>query len=502
MRRSGAILALAAWLLGTLAAAAGAHPAISAAAVVKVGRGGSVSVDVRLDILAFALNDSPSNVADAPMYELLNGPDAGVDQALTDARARFLKLCVLTADDRPVALQIDDFPTTAAIRQWERQNPERRLPIKMSFAARGVLPDDARFIAFRFPDVLGDVVTTVDRPGQEPEALPLRPGEPSPRFDLRPTETQRLGALGVFWRYVVLGFTHIIPQGADHALFVLGLFLLSPRLKAVVWQITAFTVAHTTTLTLATLHLVHIDSRVIEPTIAATIAFVGIENLFTDKVHPWRPVVAFIFGLVHGLGFASALSEVGLPTTQLVSGLAGFTVGVEGGHLAVLAIAALTLGWWRTKPWYRHRISIPLSSIIAAIAIFWMVQRLAQKPEPAIPPPSATAGQAPSPANRRKRSRDKDAPARPTAARPWSDAAHAPVLISTATQAKPRHLPFRRCRRRPWGKVRHDQCAGPTSARRRGRAPGRLQLRVGSAPHDRPHRQRPVAPGLRRQPAG
>src|SRR6185295_8754589 len=141
------------------------------------------------------------------------------------------------------------------------------------------------------------------------------------------------------WRYVILGFTHIIPQGADHALFVLGLFLLTPRVKALLWQITAFTIAHSLTLTLATFHLLKLPSIVIEPTIAASIAFIAVENLATTKVHAWRPVVAFVFGLVHGMGFASALSEVGLPTGQLVAALVAFNVGVECGHVTVLAAA-------------------------------------------------------------------------------------------------------------------------------------------------------------------
>src|SRR6185295_17576059 len=117
-------------------------------------------------------------------------------------------------------------------------------------------------------------------------------------------------------------------------------------------------------LTLATLHLVTIPGSIVEPTIALTIAFIGIENLFARKVHGWRPAVAFIFGLVHGLGFASGLMEIGLPTGQLAAGLVAFNVGVEGGHLTVLAAAFLVLGWWRNKPWYRKRVAIPISSLI------------------------------------------------------------------------------------------------------------------------------------------
>jgi hypothetical protein len=186
-----------------------------------------------------------------------------------------------------------------------------------------------------------------------------------------------MGWLQVAWRYVALGFTHIVPRGLDHALFVLGLFLLSPRFKSLLWPVTAFTIAHSTTLTLTTFHLVRLPAAVVEPAIAATIAFVAVENLVTDKVHPWRVAVAFIFGLVHGMGFASALSDIGLPTGQLVAGLVAFNVGVEGGHLAVLACAAVLLGWSRNKPWYRKRVAIPLSVAITLVALAWVVQRIA-----------------------------------------------------------------------------------------------------------------------------
>jgi hypothetical protein len=251
----------------------------------------------------------------------------------------------------------------------------------------------------------------VDRPGVEPIYLPLAPGEVSPRLAVfpaqqaaggksagpegRPTQArvpllpENPGTWDVAWRYAKLGFTHIIPEGSDHALFVLGLFLLSPRLKSILWQITAFTIAHSITLFLSTFGVIHLPPNIIEPTIAATIAFVAVENLFVTRVHAWRPAVAFIFGLVHGMAFASALREVGLPTSKLVAGVLAFNVGVEGGHLTVLAAAFLALGWWRSKPWYRKRVAIPLSLVIAAIAMIWMVQRLTPPPEGGAPAPAA-----------------------------------------------------------------------------------------------------------------
>ncbi|MFT3685704.1 MAG: HupE/UreJ family protein [Phycisphaerales bacterium] len=150
----------------------------------------------------------------------------------------------------------------------------------------------------------------------------------------------------------------------------------SARAKPVLWQITAFTVAHTVTLTLTTLHVIGLPSSIVEPTIALSVAFIGFENLCTTKVHRWRHAVAFLFGLVHGMGVATAFDEVGFAPGKLVPSLAAFTVGVEGGHVAVLIAAFALLGWSRDKPWYRNRVAIPLSCLISIVALYWMVQRV------------------------------------------------------------------------------------------------------------------------------
>jgi hydrogenase/urease accessory protein HupE len=196
------------------------------------------------------------------------------------------------------------------------------------------------------------------------------PGAETPRHQ------PEVGMLNLFWRYASYGFRHIIPKGLDHCAFVLGLFLLSPRWKPVLLQITTFTIAHTVTLTLTSLHVIGLPSSFIEPAIAISVAFIGIENLVTTKVHPWRPAIAFFFGLVHGMGVATAFNEAPFPPGHLVPSLAAFTVGVEAGHVAVLTAAFLALGWFRDKPWYRARIAIPLSVLIAVIALIWTGQRL------------------------------------------------------------------------------------------------------------------------------
>lgn len=184
------------------------------------------------------------------------------------------------------------------------------------------------------------------------------------------------GALSAFAGYVPVGFDHILPKGLDHILFVLGLFFLSTRLRPLLWQVSAFTLAHTITLALGALGWVSVPAGIVEPLIAASITYVAVENVLTNALHAWRPAVVFCFGLLHGLGFASVLEEFGLPEGQFVPALLGFNVGVELGQITVIAMAFLAVGYWfGGKPWYRRAIAVPASLAIAAVGAYWFVER-------------------------------------------------------------------------------------------------------------------------------
>jgi hypothetical protein len=177
--------------------------------------------------------------------------------------------------------------------------------------------------------------------------------------------------------YLGLGYKHILPLGFDHILFILSLFLLSPKLKPVLWQATAFTLAHSVTLGLTMYHVISPPSSIIEPVIAISIMYVALENIFSPKLKASRIGVVFIFGLVHGMGFAGALGHLGLPKDAYLTCLVMFNLGVELGQLTVILTAYFLLArWFGDKPYYRKRIVIPLSAIIAVIALYWTIQRL------------------------------------------------------------------------------------------------------------------------------
>ena len=242
----------------------------------------------------------------------------------------------------------------------------------------GELPKTARALVWQADASFGDTVIRVSRSGDVKPfyAELVSAGAASSEIAL-----DGVLALPVFEsliRYALIGFEHIIPKGLDHILFIVGLFLLSPYLRPLLWQVTGFTLAHSVTLALGIYGLVSVPASIIEPLIALSIAFIAIENLFTDKLKRWRPAVVFGFGLLHGLGFASVLGEIGLPQSQFATALIGFNIGVELGQLAVLAVCFLGVGlWFRQRSWYRPAVTMPASIAVALIAMVWFVERIA-----------------------------------------------------------------------------------------------------------------------------
>lgn len=177
--------------------------------------------------------------------------------------------------------------------------------------------------------------------------------------------------------YLKLGYTHILPEGFDHILFVAGLCLLSKRIKVILWQATAFTVAHSITLAMSMKNIIFAPSAVVEPIIALSILFVAVENLLLSELKPWRILLVFLFGLVHGMGFASSLNEIGLPRNKFLVSILSFNVGVELGQISViLAVFLLVVLPFGNRLNYRKQVVYPLSIIIALIAFYWTIQRL------------------------------------------------------------------------------------------------------------------------------
>ena len=242
---------------------------------------------------------------------------------------------------------------------------------------RGKVPSGAREFTWSYAAAFGNNVLRVSYAGDETiRSAWLTEGAVSEPFRLGGKLVEKsTGQVAI--AYLVLGFTHILPKGLDHVLFVLGIFLLSLRWGPLLGQVTAFTIAHSITLGLSLYGFISLSPRIVEPLIALSIVYVAVENILTRDLKPWRIVVVFCFGLLHGMGFAGVLLKLGLPREEFLTALITFNLGVEGGQLAVIALAFLAVGvWFKNRSWYRYAIVIPASAVISIIAAFWTVERI------------------------------------------------------------------------------------------------------------------------------
>ncbi len=309
-------------------------------------------------------NDAP----EAERYDALRALDPAAFEA--ELRAAWPSIATgfaLMAGDTAL------LPEIAAVTIPEPGDPE--LPRDSVLVVTAALPDDGSNVTVGWSAAYGALVVRQVGGGEDAYSALLQDGavsEPLPREGYA-AET----AGSVFLRFIVQGFEHIIPKGLDHIVFVLGLFFFSLAIKPLLVQVTSFTLAHTVTLALAALGYVTIPASIVEPLIAASIVFVAVENILRPKLGVWRTAVVFAFGLLHGLGFASVLGELGGGQANFIARLIGFNIGVEFGQLAVIAAAFLLVGLpFGKMDWYRPRIAVPASAVIAAIGVYWFVERV------------------------------------------------------------------------------------------------------------------------------
>lgn len=389
VKSAGRWAIFAAWLLMAAVAwptsSARAHNWVFAGASAEFSANGAYKVRLRFDVPAYLLNDLPERVADADMMAMIEAPPDELDAQLEKVRRRFQNSFRVRADGKEFEGTVVDFPTRRQIEEWVSSGREPRLPIMLSLLVEGLVPVTTTELALKFPEAIGDVLVSFELPGGVPQFRKAPAGRfcenVAVSFSPREPEVEVGGGFpGVFAMYLALGFQHILPKGLDHILFVLGIFFLGSRIGGLLWQVTAFTVAHSVTLALSLYGVVRLPPEIVEPIISASIAFICIENLFATRVSPWRVAVVFGFGLIHGLGFAGVLEELGLPGNQFVEALVAFNIGVEFGQIAVLALAFLAVGWWRNKPWYSRCVARPASALIACVAVYWTVERIEWKP--------------------------------------------------------------------------------------------------------------------------
>lgn len=181
----------------------------------------------------------------------------------------------------------------------------------------------------------------------------------------------------MFWNYLFMGCEHVLPLGFDHILFILALFFLNSELKTAIVQCSIFTLAHSITLALYALGYINFNTKIIEIIIAFSIFVVAFENIFQSKLKPWRVFLVFIFGLIHGIGFATVLKNIGLPKNEIITALIGFNCGVEIAQILIILFCYFFIAkLFKEKVWYQTKFTQPLSLILSCIALFWIIQRI------------------------------------------------------------------------------------------------------------------------------
>jgi hydrogenase/urease accessory protein HupE len=351
-----------------------AHKMRPAVALIMLHLDGTFSLEMRLNAEAILADIDPGDkdTADSPNAALYNQLRALPPKVLESRIVAFAPTLIqglkLNFDGKSVD------PTLISVRVPEVKDPGRARVSTLKF--EGIIPVGARIFRWSFAAKFGDSILVVKHAGEHKGLSNwLKEGKESNPFPISekfiPKSTAQVAA-----EYVDLGFSHIIPKGLDHILFVLGIYLLSLRLKAIVWQVTAFTVAHTITLGLTIYGLLSLPSSIVEPLISASIVYVAVENILTSEIKPWRIALVFGFGLLHGMGFAGVLNEIGLPRSEFLTALITFNIGVELGQLSIIAAAFAVTGlWFRHKPWYRKAVVIPSSVAIAMVGVYWTVER-------------------------------------------------------------------------------------------------------------------------------
>ncbi len=360
------------WAIYARPESALAHNLAIADVLVVFKTNGTYQVDVtlNLDAIAFDLVDA----ADAPALrgKLASWSPSDVQgflEAAEEVVAKYVRVRFDDTKEKPT-ITFPDFRTPS------EDGAEASTVLGTTARLSGRVPAGAKEFTLGLSRIVASAaqLTILDQKTAGGVKYVLGASEDSPPYRLG-EPVQPVGRVETVARYLVIGYEHILPKGTDHILFVIGLFLLSTRIRSLLWQITAFTVAHSVTLALSMYGVVSLPSRVVETLIALSITYVAVENLVTSELKPWRPAVVFCFGLLHGLGFAGALRELGLPQGEFASSLIAFNVGVEFGQLSVVLLAFLAVGWFRRKKWYRPSIVLPLSALIAMIGFYWSVQR-------------------------------------------------------------------------------------------------------------------------------
>lgn len=351
-----------------------------ALAEISVFAKGHYRVELRasLEAIMTGINSSYKNTQEAP-----NSDAYDALRVLQSAQLQEKFIPFRQQLEQQIQLNFDQKPTKLRILEIKIPEPGyTKVPRTSVIVFEGSIPETAKSLSWYYPERFSDNAVRVRQVDEVNEKWHwsawqwLRDDEVSQAFSLEEVFSPQR-TIDVVTDYMEAGFQHIIPKGLDHILFILGIFLLGSGLKALAWQATMFTLAHSITLSLAMFEVINLPASLVEPLIALSIAYIAFENIFAHKLNNSRLALVFFFGLLHGMGFASVLAEFGMPENAYATALISFNLGVELGQLAILLTAYLCIShWFKNRQHFYRYITLPGSVLIGLVGLYWTWDRL------------------------------------------------------------------------------------------------------------------------------
>ncbi|NOU70368.1 HupE/UreJ family protein [Paenibacillus sp. LMG 31458] len=302
--------------------------------------------------------------------DLMQNFDSNGDNKLENEELTSQKESLESYVQKGLRIDVDSKPLKMEILSMKvaKRSPTNAVVFQLRFTADEVIEQFNLHYNMVFDDAPAHTSTLIVRSGENLQNDIIDSANRDILINLPQPKT---GA--VLWKYFKLGIEHILI-GYDHLLFLLSLVLIASRFKDALKIVTSFTIAHSITLFLVATGRIHVIPSWVEALIALTICYVAVENMFVQKAK-WRWILTAVFGLIHGMGFAGALAETGLPKGILIGSLLMFNLGVETGQIMILCLLLPLLMWLRRFPWYR-KMMISTSCLIFVLAFYWLIQRL------------------------------------------------------------------------------------------------------------------------------
>jgi len=357
-----------------LTTALSAHPNWKQATAEVTAEDGRLRIELRIDVPPYLLGRIPQAVEVSELDDFMFDDRSALGRKLSEAPTRLATELSAEVDGAALSLATPEFPTADAVRaQMRSQTEADRYPIILPVTTRTLLPSGEGQLRVRFPASVGNVLVTFRTSPDRIDMVVVPAGEWS---DPVPVSGPTRGFLATCLGFLRAGFGHVVPDGWDHALFMLAMFLSAPTLRMAFLRSLSFTLGHSLTLGLVWFGLVTSPGSWVEPLIAASIIVAGALAALGRSTSPWALAGACAFGLLHGLGFAAAATFTRGGSTEVLGALAGFNLGIELAQLLVITCACILVLPWTERPWFERRLRRPLAWTTAAGGLWLLLGRL------------------------------------------------------------------------------------------------------------------------------